>query len=268
MDRVISPDGTPIAIERAGDGPVVVLVGGGLDDGSELRPMMVDLAGRGLTAVNYQRRGRGESGDTQPYTVAREIEDLAAVIGASGGQAHLFGASSGGALALEPTAAGLSVDRLAVYEVPYVMAEEMLTRWRAYVARLHEALALSDRGLTLEHFLRVAGSSDGDIAGLKVSPYWLGMDTLAPTLAYDAACLGDGRPPGGPPGPDPGTHPGAHARPGRSPDAGSPARLLRRRCRRACRCAPERHTRDRRKRQPHGGCRHRRPGRGALPRDP
>jgi alpha-beta hydrolase superfamily lysophospholipase len=96
VEHVVSRDGTPIAYERAGTGPLVVLVGGGLDDGTENAPLATELA-RHFTVVNYARRGRGGSGDTAPYAVAREIEDLAALI--DGGPAHLFGASSGGALA-------------------------------------------------------------------------------------------------------------------------------------------------------------------------
>src|ERR687892_2634363 len=101
MLRVTSKDGTSIAYDREGTGTPVVLVGGAIDDGSENAPLVPELAKR-FTMVNYARRGRGESGDTLPYAVEREIEDLAAVIDAAGagaaGRVHLFGASSGGAL--------------------------------------------------------------------------------------------------------------------------------------------------------------------------
>lgn len=100
MPHAISTDDTPIGYNRLSHhGPAVVLVGGGLDDGTENLPLGEQLATR-FAVVNYPRRGRGDSGDVQPYSVQREIEDLAAVIDAVGGQAHLFGASSGGALAL------------------------------------------------------------------------------------------------------------------------------------------------------------------------
>lgn len=117
MACVTSKDGTSIAYQRAGTGPAVILVGGGLDDGSENAALVPELA-RHFTVVNYARRGRGDSGDTQPYAVEREIEDIDALISEAGGSAHLFGASSGGALALEAAAAGLAIDRIAVYEVP------------------------------------------------------------------------------------------------------------------------------------------------------
>jgi len=110
MDRVTSKDGTSIAYEREGPGPAVVLVGGAIDDGSENAPLAPELADN-FTVFDYARRGRGESGDTPPYTVEREIEDLEALIAEAGGSAHVFGASSGGGLALEAAAAGLAIDR-------------------------------------------------------------------------------------------------------------------------------------------------------------
>ena len=116
-----SADGTQIAYQREGSGPAVVLVGGGLDDGSENAVLMPALASE-FTVYNYARRGRGGSGDTRPYAVQRELEDLAALLDAAGGKAHVFGASSGGALALEAAAAGLPINRLVVYDVPYSVA--------------------------------------------------------------------------------------------------------------------------------------------------
>lgn len=107
MSHVTSADGTTIGYDRLSDGgATVVLVGGGLDDGSENVPLGAWLAST-FTVVNYRRRGRGDSGDVAPYAVQREVEDLAAVIDAVGGRAHVFGASTGGALALEAAAAGL-----------------------------------------------------------------------------------------------------------------------------------------------------------------
>jgi pimeloyl-ACP methyl ester carboxylesterase len=191
---VTSRDGTAIAFERRGDGPAVILVGGGFDDGAENAPLAAALAGE-FTVYNYSRRGRGKSGDTQPYALAREIEDVAALIALAGGSAHVHGVSSGGALVLEAAAAGVAFDHIAVYEIPWNMADDWPRRWGDYVARLHAALARQSRGEAVELFLRVAGSADDGIASLQRSPYWAGMRELAHTLAYDAACLGDGRPP-------------------------------------------------------------------------
>ncbi|WP_020671037.1 alpha/beta fold hydrolase [Amycolatopsis nigrescens] len=194
MTCVTSKDGTSIGYQRAGAGPAVLLVGGGLDDGSENEALVPELA-RNFTVFNYARRGRGDSGDTLPYAVAREIEDIDALISEAGGSAHLFGASSGGALALEAAAAGLAVDRIAVYEVPYMDNDVAAEQWSEYVGRLTAALADGQRGDALELFMRLAGSSDEDIAGARASSFWPSLEALAPTLAYDAACLGDGRPP-------------------------------------------------------------------------
>ena len=194
MFRVTSKDGTSIAYHRQGDGPAMILVGGGLDDGSENAPLVPELARR-FTVYNYARRGRGDSGDTRPYALEREIEDLQVLIAEAGGSAHLYGVSSGGALAMEAAAAGLAVDRLAVYEVPYLVADDAARRWQRYVQELGAVLAEDRRGDALELFMRLAGSSEEDIAGARSAPFWPGLETLAHTLAYDAACLGDGRPP-------------------------------------------------------------------------
>jgi len=162
MNRVISKDGTSIAYERLGRGPAVIMVTGGLDDGSENAPLARELA-KHFTVYNYARRGRGDSGDTLPYAVEREIEDIAALITSAGGKAHLYGVSSGGALVLEAAMAGTAGDKLAVYEVPYDTAEATAEQQRAYVERLDALLAESRRDDALERFMRLAGSPDEQI---------------------------------------------------------------------------------------------------------
>jgi pimeloyl-ACP methyl ester carboxylesterase len=194
MNRVTSKDGTSIAYERIGSGPAVILVGGGFVDRSENVPLAAELA-RQCTVYNYDRRGRGQSGDTLPYAVDREIEDIEALIAEAGGSAHLYGASSGGALALQAAAAEVAVDRLAVYEVPYSMAEEAVRRWQEYVEQLGTLLAEGRRGDAAELFMRTAGATEEMIARARSSPVWPGLEALAHTLAYDAACMGNGRPP-------------------------------------------------------------------------
>ena len=191
---VRSSDGTAIAFTRVGTGPPVVLVGGGLDDGAENVPLGRVLASW-FTVVNYARRGRGASGDTAPYAVEREVEDLAALLAVCDGPAHLFGASSGGALALTAAAAGLPVARVAVYEVPYLTDEPLRGAWLSYVDDLSGLLAQGRRGDAVAAFMRLAGAGEDDIAGARAAPVWASLETLAPTLAYDAACLGDGRVP-------------------------------------------------------------------------
>jgi alpha-beta hydrolase superfamily lysophospholipase len=194
MRAAISNDGTSIAYERAGGGPTVILVGGGLDDGSELAPLVPELAGA-FTVVNYARRGRGHSGDTPPYAVEREIEDIEALIAGSGGSACLYGVSSGGALALEAAAAGLAIDRIAVYEVPYNVADDWPPRWAQYREELDALLTVDRRAEAVERFMRLAETPEPSIAEARNAPFWPAVEALAPTLAYDAACLGDGQPP-------------------------------------------------------------------------
>ncbi|HEX6759215.1 MAG TPA: alpha/beta fold hydrolase [Propionibacteriaceae bacterium] len=194
MHMLTSRDGTKIAYTTDGSGPSVVLVGGALDDGSENAALIPALAER-FTVVNYARRGRGGSGDTPPHSLAREIEDLTAVISSAGGSAHLFGASSGGALALEAAASGVSALSIAVYDVPYSVTPEAVSAWQNYVARLRDALAEDDRDRAIELFMSVAGLPEEAIAEAKSSPYWTPLLPIAHTLAYDAACLNDGSPP-------------------------------------------------------------------------
>ncbi|RCG31274.1 alpha/beta hydrolase [Sphaerisporangium album] len=194
MPQVTSKDGTSIVYDRAGDGPAVILVGGGAVDRSENAPLVPELA-RHFTVYNYDRRGRGDSSDTLPYALEREFEDVEALIAEAGGSAHLYGVSSGGALVLEAAAAGVSAGRLAVYEVPYDLGEDTPRRQREYVAKLDALLAGNRRGEMFELFMRTVGSPEESIEAAKNSPMWPGCEAIAHTLAYDAACLGDGSPP-------------------------------------------------------------------------
>lgn len=189
MAHVTSADGTPIAYQRDGSGPAVILIGGGLDDGSENAPLARELAEE-FTVYNFARRGRGDSGDSSPYAVQREIDDIAAIIAEAGGSAYLFGASSGGMFALEAAAAGLPVGRIAVYEVPYDTADDALQRAREYRAHLSVALVEGRRADAVGLFMRLAGSSEKDVADALNAPYWPGLRDLAYSLAYDAALYG------------------------------------------------------------------------------
>jgi pimeloyl-ACP methyl ester carboxylesterase len=193
MSRVVSKDRTSIDYDRQGSGPAVVLVGGGLTDRSENAPLAEELA-RYFTVYNYDRRGRGLSGDTLPYALEREIEDLEALIAEAVRPVHLYGVSSGGALVLEAAASGLAVDRLGIYEVPYFLSDEILKHWQEYVENLGALLAEGRRGDALALFMRLAGSTEEDIASARASEYWAASEGLAHTLIYDAACMGDGRP--------------------------------------------------------------------------
>ncbi|MBB4260866.1 MULTISPECIES: alpha/beta fold hydrolase [unclassified Bradyrhizobium] len=190
MPYVTSADGTQIAYSVDGSGPAVILTTGSLDDGSENARLATELS-RWFRVVNYARRGRGESGDGREYSVAREIEDIAALIDAAGGgRAALYGVSTGGALALDTAATLRSIDAVAVYEVPYDLAPETPQQQRAYVAELDRRLSAGRRGDAVALFMELAGSSAEEIAGARAHPVWPSLERIAHTLAYDAAVLG------------------------------------------------------------------------------
>ena len=190
LDRVTSADGTTIAIERSGDGPPIVLVCGGSVDRHSLDGVAALLAS-GFSVLNFDRRGRGDSGDTLPYAIEREIEDIEAVIGAAGGSAGLFGSSSGAALALSATAAGASVSRLALWEPPYII--DPAARPPADQIQQYETMvAEGRRGDAAEYFMsKVVGMPPDFVAYAKSQPWWANQEALAHTLAYDARIMGD-----------------------------------------------------------------------------
>lgn len=123
MNKVRSRDGTTIAFDRTGMGSPVVLVTGGSVDRQSNAGLAAELS-KGFTVFNYDRRGRGDSTDTPPYAIEREIEDIHAVIAEAGGSAHLYGTSSGAALALEAAASGLPIMKLAMWEPPFILDED------------------------------------------------------------------------------------------------------------------------------------------------
>src|SRR5829696_7991695 len=144
MKTVTSKDGTTIAFDQSGKGPVVILVDGALQYRAFDQGMtqLADLLSPHFTVFHYDRRGRGDSTDTQPYAVDREIEDIEALIDEAGGSAFLYGISSGGALALEAAIKlGDKVKKLAIYEVPYNSEETARQAWKDYRNRLEELLA-------------------------------------------------------------------------------------------------------------------------------
>ncbi len=191
---VRSKDGTLISYQKSGGGRPLLLVGGGLDDGSENLPLAKALS-NDFTVYNYARRGRGASGNTLPYAVQREVEDIQALMGVAGEGVGVFGISSGGALALIAASYGLPIAKLAVYEVPYITDDNLAQSWRNYTSALHRLLQNHQLAEAVELFMRFAGSGDDSIAAAKESDFWWPLTRLAHTLAYDAACLGDGRPP-------------------------------------------------------------------------
>jgi pimeloyl-ACP methyl ester carboxylesterase len=191
MEKIQSRDGTTIAFDQLGEGPAMIIVAGASCDRGIDAPIAQALA-RHFTVLNYDRRGRGDSDDTPPYAVAREIEDIAALLDAAGGSAGVLGLSSGAVLAAEAAASGLPVDRLVMWEPPFNTDPGGVRRARQYADRLSELLAADRRGDALAHFMTYVGLPEEAIAGVQQSPYWqLGL-SLAPTLAYDAAIMGDG----------------------------------------------------------------------------
>jgi alpha-beta hydrolase superfamily lysophospholipase len=190
MDTVTSSDGTSIAYDRLGDGPPVALVCGGSTDRTANAGLAAELAGH-HTVYNFDRRGRGDSGDTRPYAVQREIEDIAAVIEAAGGSAHLYGTSSGAALAMHAAAAGLPVAKLALWELPYsVHGRPDLSDDTASVYR--ELVDAGRRGDAAEYFMaKVVGMPPEFVAGARQQPWWAQQEAIAHTLAYDAEIMGD-----------------------------------------------------------------------------
>ena len=141
--------------------------------------------------INYDRRGRGDSTEVTPFAVEREIEDIAALIEAEGGAASLWGWSSGGALALRAAGAGIGVERLSVYEVPFMVTPGLKRPTRDYGERLDALVAAGDRSAAVKHFMRNAvGIPAPFVALMRLMPMWKGLAATAHTLPYDWAALG------------------------------------------------------------------------------
>jgi len=187
MESVRSADGTPIAYNRTGQGPVLIMVGGAMTArNSGSRPQLASLLADPFTVIDYDRRGRGDSGDTQPYTPQREIEDIEALIDATGPAATLYGHSSGGCLALDTAVhLGPKVSKLAIYEAPYNDDPAVAPLWAQYLKQLAEALAEGRRGDAVAAFMRYVGTPAQQIDAMRQAPFWAGLEAIAPTLAYD-----------------------------------------------------------------------------------
>jgi pimeloyl-ACP methyl ester carboxylesterase len=185
-----SKDGTKIAFEKSGRGPALVIVGGALSDRNGGKPLAGKLQDH-FTVYTYDRRGRGESGDTKPYAVDREIEDLESILQQAGGQANVYGVSSGAALALQ-AAAKLGPDRvakLAVYEPPYGQDEGDFKQQKE---RINQIVETGKPGDAASFFLSAIGMPPQAVDEMKRSPQWEGMSKIDFTLAYDFAVLGNG----------------------------------------------------------------------------
>ncbi|HEX6557500.1 MAG TPA: alpha/beta hydrolase [Ktedonobacteraceae bacterium] len=187
MQYVTSQDGTIIAYERVGQGPAAILVGGVLGDHSQQAPLAQLLASH-FTVYNLDRRGHGESGDTPPYTVEREVEDLTALLEEAGGQAAVYGTSVCAILALEAAVRGLApkIKKLALWEPPYLPLSQ------GYKEQLAQMLQEGRRGDMVElFFTQEVGLPAEFVAHMRTQPFWVTQEAYAHTLLYDATIRSD-----------------------------------------------------------------------------
>ena len=191
METVTSADGTTIAFDQLGAGTPLVLVSGAACDRAVDARLATALAAH-FTVLNYDRRGRGDSTDTPPYAVQRELEDLEILLAAAGDAAVVVGLSSGAVLAGLGAAAGLPIRHLVMWEPPFRLDAGSRRAALEFAERTRELLAEGRPGDTLELFMTMVGLPPEAIAGARQSPYWALGERLAPTIAYDNEVVGDG----------------------------------------------------------------------------
>jgi pimeloyl-ACP methyl ester carboxylesterase len=192
MSTVTSKDGTPIAYEKLGAGPALILVDGALCSRAfGPMPKLAARLARDFTVYLYDRRGRGESGDTLPYSPQREIEDLAALIEVAGGSACVVGLSSGAALALEAAAGGIGIRKVAAYEPPFIAAAGNRSEG-GHERALRSLIAAGKRGEAVKYFMRMVRVPAFVIFMMQLMPnVWPKLKAVAHTLPYDVAVMGD-----------------------------------------------------------------------------
>ncbi|MEO7043809.1 MAG: alpha/beta hydrolase [Ferruginibacter sp.] len=192
MNNVTSKDGTKIAYSQAGSGFPLIMVDGAFC--SRVFGLSVEgtpLLSPYFTVISYDRRGRDESGDTKPYSAQREIEDLDALIQMAGGSAHVFGHSSGAALALLATTASLNIKKLALYDPPYATEEYPSTHSDAAEV-LTTMISEGKSSEAIQYFLEdLSGVPSFVVNGMRSSPFWKIAMAIAHTLPYDASIMGD-----------------------------------------------------------------------------
>jgi pimeloyl-ACP methyl ester carboxylesterase len=195
--RVISKDGTAIAFDRIGSGEPVILVDAALcHRGMGQGRQLAELLAPHFTVITYDRRGRGGSGDTAPYAVEREVEDIGALVSEAGGSAYLWGMSSGGVLALEAASRLSGVRKLALYEAPFIVDESRPTTEDQWVG-IGDAIGAGRRGAAVKLFMQMVGVPGLFVALMRLSPVWPKLTALAHTLPYDGVIVRDyqkGRP--------------------------------------------------------------------------
>ncbi len=174
-----------------GQGPALILTTGAFQDRSGLAAHAA-LLSTNFTVYNYDRRGRGDSGDHLPYAVEREIEDIDALIQAAGGSALLFGGSSGAVLALEAAAHRLAITKVALYEPPFVVDDSRQPLPENFVEQLKEMIASGRRGDAAEAYMTTGAQVPVEVvADMRRAPFWPGVEAVAHTLVYDATIMGD-----------------------------------------------------------------------------
>jgi pimeloyl-ACP methyl ester carboxylesterase len=191
MEKVLSKDGTAIAFDRSGEGPPIILVVGAFNDRSTGWPLAAVLSEH-FTVFNYDRRGRGMSGDTAPYAIEREIEDIDALITEAEGSACVFGYSSGAILALMAAARGLTITKLALYDPPFMVDAESSRRFKDLVGQLAALIVSDRRGEAVELFqTKALGMPVEVVAQLRQAPFWPALEDVAHTLVYESTILGE-----------------------------------------------------------------------------
>jgi pimeloyl-ACP methyl ester carboxylesterase len=192
MSIAMSKDGTKIVYRRIGTGPVIILIDGAFcskDFGP--MPKLAPYLEEYFTVISYDRRARGESGDTKPYHIEREFEDLQALIDQNGGSAYLFGVSSGAILALRAVSHGLRIPKLVLFEPPFVTNKNLIRSPNAYHDLTH-LIEEGKRGEAVKFYLRkVMGVPAILPFVLRLTPNWAKMKANANSLPYDAAVCGD-----------------------------------------------------------------------------
>jgi pimeloyl-ACP methyl ester carboxylesterase len=193
MQTVTSADGTRIAYDRYGEGPAVILVNGAMGYRKFKKfEQVANALSEHCTVINYDRRGRGDSGEAGPISVQHEVDDIAALIDTVGGRASLWGWSSGGAVALRAAAADIGVERLVVYETPFKTDPAAKYPADDYGARLDQVVATGDRTGAAKHFMRNAvGIPAPAVAVMSLLPMFKRFAATGHTLTFDYAALGD-----------------------------------------------------------------------------
>jgi pimeloyl-ACP methyl ester carboxylesterase len=192
VGTVRSSDGTTIAFERTGDGSPVIMVGGALTSGVRAFPPFVELAqllAPRFAVFRFDRRGRGDSGDTEPFAIEREVQDLEALIAEAGGAAAVYGFSSGAVLGVEAAASGARISKLVLLEPP--LPSGVGGEAEAELELTAELIRTNRRGDAVASFLAGVGLPPEAVEGMQQSPEWPGMEAMAHTLLYDGAITED-----------------------------------------------------------------------------